>query len=776
MATLKSSPKTFFASLDLALPDGQTGINQQALCDLLETESAIQKAHISESQDESGLCIHYNSEILSLDKLKARLKIAGLELSGDYRQEKLHVTGMDCPDCATIIEHSLKRIDGVLSANVSYAAGLLRLEFDKRRTSLKNLTKLLKPLGYSLSLDEKPRNWWQRNYEMVMSLLAGVLLLTAWILGGYPKISLGFAIGAFISGGWLTLRDSIQTLLQKRFDIDVLMVIAAIGAASIGAWAEGALLLFLFSLGHALEHKALNRARGAVKALANLAPKVALVKRDGQDIEVPVEELILGDNVTIRPGQLISVDGKIVKGASAINQAPITGESVPVDKKMNDEIFAGSINGEGLLSVTVTKLAADTTLNRMIKLVLEADTQKSPTQRFTDQFVKYFVPIVLIAVIALIFIPPLLGASWLASFYRAMAVLVAASPCALAIATPAAILSGVARAAQKGVLIKGGMHLENLSQVRAIAFDKTGTLTIGKPEVHDVIVIDAQDESEVLKIAASVESLSEHPIAHAVVQAAKSRKIEFQSASDLQAITGRGLQAKINNQLVLVGAYKLFDAIPEKVKSKVDNLLNQGRTVMIIKLGDKWLGAIGVTDTVRPESKGTLARLKAMGIGNTVMLSGDNQRVAQTIADEIGITDVNANLLPEEKLKAISTLEKNYGAIAMVGDGVNDAPAMARATVGIAMGGVGSDVAMEASDVVLMADDLSMLPFAVTLSHSASRIIKQNLWGSLSIVAFLMVATIGGFAGIGFAVAIHEGSTLVVVLNALRLLRHKAKF
>ena len=555
------------------------------------------------------------------------------------------------------------------------------------------------------------------------------------------------------------------------------MVLAALGAAVLGDFAEGALLLFLFSLGHALEHFAMERAHNAIRALAKLSPKMARVARDGKEIEIAVEQLQRGDIVIVRAGERIPIDGMIAKGRSAVDQSPITGESVPLDKVEGDAVFAGTVNGNGALEIAVTKLARDTTLARVMQMVEEAQTQKSPTQRFTEKFESVFVPVVLALDVTLIVIPPILGIAPLdVSFYRAMALLVAASPCALAIGTPAAILSAVAQAARNGVLVKGGAHLENLGALNAIAFDKTGTVTKGKPEVTDVVAMtnDQLANDKLLALAAAVESRSTHPLAQAVVRAAQERGLEFPSVDAVESLTGRGMGAILDRATVLIGNLKLFDderiAVDDSIHERVELFEREGKTTMVIARGSAILGILALADTPRIESKDALARLKSLGIRQTIMLTGDNERVAATIAKQVGLTDYRANLMPEDKVTAIRELKTKYGAVAMIGDGVNDAPALANATVGIAMGGAGTDVALETADIALMGDDLSKLPFAVGLSRAARAVIRQNLAIALGVIALLIVASVTGFVSLGVAILLHEGSTLAVVGNALRLL------
>ncbi len=634
-----------------------------------------------------------------------------------------------------------------------------------------------KALGYQVAGEETASGWWAAYRELGFSLMAGGLLLTGWLMSftavpaAVPWVAF---VVAYAAGGYFALRDAWQSLRRGHLNIDTLMIVAAMGAAALGAWAEGALLLFLFSLGHALEHLAMDRARRAIEALAELAPRTALVIRDDGEVEVPVDTLAPGERVVVKPGQRIPVDGEVLAGASAVDQAPITGESMPVDKRIGDKVYTGTVNGEAALQIMVTRLAGDSTLSRMVKMVAEAGAQRSPTQRFTQNFERVFVPSVLLGAGLLIVLPPAFGFPFAEAFYRAMAVLVAASPCALAIATPAAVLSGVARAARGGVLIKGGAHLENLGTLRAIAFDKTGTITRGEPVVTDVVPYEVADK-QLLEVAAAVESRSAHPLAKAVVLEARARGLSWPEAGELESVTGKGVRAEVGGQTVQIGNFALFDAqeVPGGLSQQVFRLEAEGKTTMVVKAADRFLGVLALADTPRQGVGEVLRRLHDIDIQRTIMLTGDNLRVGQAIARAVGLDQVRAGLLPADKVAAIDDLLRRYQQVAMVGDGVNDAPALARATVGVAMGGASTDVALEAADVALMADDLSKLPFAVELSRAARRVIRQNLWLSLGVVALLIPATLMGLAGIGVAVVIHEGSTLVVVFNALRLLGHK---
>jgi len=763
--------------LPLVLPDvaDERDACVGRLTRLLQAEG-LELAHLVHEDGSTRLCLHYDSQRFSVSRVRDLTQAVGAKIGDRFHHENLRIDGMDCPTCATVIEHALQRMDGVLEASVSYAAELLRLEFDSEKIRRSAIVGRIQALGYAVREEGHEAGWFAEHRELVFSVVAGLLLLAGWLAGrvDVPRsLALGLLLGAYAAGGFYTLRDAWQSLRSRRFDIDTLMIVAAAGAAALGAWEEGALLLFLFSLGHALEHMAMDRARKAIEALAELAPKTAIVQRDGVEIEVRVEDLQRGDRVIVKPGQRIPADGQVATGNSAVDQSPVTGESMPVDKQAGDKVFAATVNGEGALIVEVTKLARESTLARMMDLVAEAQTQKSPTQRFTDRFERIFVPVVLVGVGLLIVLPPLFGFPFAESFYRAMAVLVAASPCALAIATPSAVLSGIARAARGGVLIKGGVHLENLGVLTAIAFDKTGTLTVGKPRVTDVVAINA-DEADLLTVAAAVESRSAHPLAQAVVTEAKQRGLIWSEAGEVEAVTGKGLRATVDGKKIVIGNAKLFDgeSIPEAIRQHAERLQTEGKSIMLIQADGQFLGVMGLADTPRDGVKQVLERLRQIGISKTVMLTGDNERVGRAIADAVGLDEVKAGLLPEDKVKAMDELGQRYGQVAMIGDGVNDAPAMARATVGIAMGGAGTDVALETADVALMADDLSKLPFAVALSRASRRIIRQNLWVSLGVVVLLIPATLFGWAGIGLAVLVHEGSTLVVVINALRLLAY----
>lgn len=635
--------------------------------------------------------------------------------------------------------------------------------------------------------------------ELIFALLSGAFLAVGFAIeklveSGPDWAPLACYVAAYFFGGFYTLKEAIDNARARKFKIDSLMLVAATGAAILGEFAEGALLLFLFSIGHALENYAMGRAKRAIDALAELAPDTATLLRAGEQVTVPVEELAVGDVVLVRPNERLAADGFVIDGRSAINQAPVTGESIPVDKRpvsdrasarentaaiaSQSQVFAGTINGSGALEIEVTRKASESTLSKVAELVATAETERSPTQRMTDKFERIFVPLVLALAVLLLFAPFVIDEPFSESFYRSMAVLVAASPCALAIATPSAVLSGVARAARGGVLIKGGAALEDLGTLKAMAFDKTGTLTEGEPRITDVIPIGAASEEQLLSVAVAVERLSDHPLAQAVVRDGLDRLKGQDSAkaSDLKSLTGRGVIAQLNGETAWIGKAEMFGAegiepLDLAAADAIARLREQGRTTMAVRLGDRDLGVIGLMDTAREGAREALAELRSLGIERMLMISGDHTKVAEAIGREVGLDEAIGDLMPQDKVDMIDALSRE-AKVAMVGDGVNDAPAMAKATVGIAMGAAGSDVALETADVALMADDLRHLPFAVGLSRQSRAIIRQNVYVSLGIVAILVPATIFGL-GIGPAVIAHEGSTLLVVFNALRLLGYK---
>lgn len=622
------------------------------------------------------------------------------------------------------------------------------------------------------------------DLRLALSLTCGALLVIAWVGESWFRLPHAWAVALFVASGtfgaWMLVRSNVAVIRAGRYraDIDLLMLLAAVGAAALGEWAEGTFLLFLFSLANAAEHYAMGRATGAIRALGDLTPPTArILLPDGHDEVVAIEQVSRGVLVLVRPAERIPVDGVIRTGRSMVDQAPITGESVPVDKVPGDAVFAGTVNGEGALQIETTKVAGERTLDRIIQLVAHAQAHKARTEQLTARFERVFVPLVLLGAAALIVTPPLIGGwPWSLSIYRGMALLVAASPCALALGTPAAILSGIAQAARHGVLVKGGAQLEALGMVQVLAVDKTGTLTIGRPEVTDVVALDG-DTGCLLAVAGAVERQSQHPLAESIVRRADLEGVASLEASPLDSVTARGVRAVVAGAAVEIGSVRMWadlpGGLPSEVQETVARLQAQARTTIIVRHGDRWLGVFGVADPARPGARGALDALRRLGISPVVMLTGDNAHVAETIGREVGVDEVRAHLMPEDKALAIEELRRRYGGVAMIGDGVNDAPALAQASVGIAMGAAGTAAALEAADIALMSDDIAQVPFAIGLARQVRRIILQNLVVALGVIAMLIVFTTTGTIGIGPAVVMHEGSTLVVIANALRLLAYR---
>ncbi len=795
---------------------------------VIREEKGVEDVHVAEAKNGGvpKLCFHYNPSKISISRIRLLAKQVGTSITEQIGHQLLEVKGVRHTRHARTIEQSLRSLEGMLEISVSLS-GMVRVEYNKAFLNDNKVIDALKKEGLTIpntavnaarylkqvgkySDENKKEHDHEHDHshsgilgektDLYFSIISGIFLAIGFVLSFIDVVPSWLTVGSFVVsylfGGYYTLLESIESLSKKSFEVDLLMLVAAVGAASLGKWTEGALLLFLFSMGHALEHHAMNKARKSIKALSGLAPKTALLKVNGSVKEINIDQIKISDTIVVRPDSKIPVDGVVIFGHSSVDQSAITGESMPVDKypvgdttidyskqsniNNDNRVYAGTINGSGSIEVQVIRLAKDTTLSRLIALVNEAQTQKSPTQRFTDKFEKYFVPSVLGLVVILIGAFLVIDETFGDSFYRAMTVLVASSPCALAISTPSAVLSGVARAAKGGVLIKGGRPLEDLGMLSAIAFDKTGTLTEGKPKLTDVVTFGGISEIQLLQIAVAVESLSDHPLARAIVRDGTAR-IDgelYNHAQNLESVAGKGIKATLNGDIIYIGNLVLHKDIDEvkpdeTIASKMQALEEKGNTTMLVRRNDEYIGIIALMDIPREEAKETLRALKSMGIRRMIMLTGDNQKVANAVADEIGITDAWGGLLPEEKVNAIKSLKANELKVAMVGDGVNDAPAMAHSTVGIAMGAASSDVALETADIALMGNTLDTLPFAIGLSRKTRQIIKQNLWISLGMVALLIPATIFGFANMAVAVVLHEGSTLVVVFNALRLLGYR---
>lgn len=728
--------------------------------------------------------------------------------------------GRACEACASVLEGRVRQFEGVRRASASYMGGVLSITYDDNLVSPGQLMQNIRQLGVNVAPSRAEfspavetaapaqpplrRAWrWltEQNLEAIFTVITLVAMSLGWLTGtfGAPVwVSTISYVVAYVAGGTFGLKGGLEALRDHTIDIDLLMILAALGAAIVGAPFEGAMLLFLFSLSNVLQDYAMDRTRNAIRALMKLRPEQALVRRGSRLVTLPIDQIVIGDRFVVRPGDRIPLDGTVIAGESAVDQASITGESMPVAKRPGDTVLAGTINQNGSLEAKVTRLANDSTIAKMIKLVEEAQSEKAHTQRFLDKAEQYYAMGVIIFTILVAAIPIFVwGQEFQTAFYRAMAVMVAASPCALVISTPASILSAIGNGARKGVLFKGGVYMEQAAGIKVVAFDKTGTLTEGKPRLTDVTVI-AQEpktpavatlwrgtEDDLLALAAAIEAKSEHVLAQATVEAARERNLQMSEALAFQAATGKGVRGIIGDMDIRVGNLRYFEEFShhglEAARQEIERLQAAGKTsVIVAQITDEGqtahiLGVIAFADKVRADSAGVVRELKALGVERVVMLTGDNERVARAIATEVGVDDYYADLLPEDKVRLIKQLEAQYGAVAMVGDGVNDAPALASASIGIAMGAAGSDVALETADVVLLADDLGNIPYVIALSRQTRRTLLTNLGFAAAMIAIMIVAIFTANLPLPLAVLGHEGGTVLVSLNGLRLLVYKRR-
>lgn len=676
-------------------------------------------------------------------------------MDNGVKKQVYRVQGFSCSGCAATFEKNVKALPHVEEAQVNFGAAKLTVYGE---ASLAELEKAGAFEGLKLYPEEQPlpteREPLWKQPGTIRTALSAVLLAAGWALqlawgeaSLWPVLFYGLSI--LIGGATLFLKG-LRNLGRLQFDMNTLMTVAVIGAAIIGEWGEGATVVFLFAISEALESYSMDKARQSIRSLMEIAPKTATVRRNGKEMAIGVEDIRIGDTMIVKPGQKLAMDGVVRKGRSAVNQAAITGESIPVQKEPGDPVYAGTLNEEGLLEVEVTKRAEDTTLARIIHLVEEAQAERAPSQAFVDRFARYYTPAIMVVAAAIAILPPLFGGGdWSTWVYQGLAVLVVGCPCALVVSTPVAIVTAIGNAARNGVLIKGGIYLEEAGRLRVVAFDKTGTLTKGVPEVTDLRAVGELSETECLTIAASLENGSQHPLASAIVKRAHQAGLSLRPADNLQSITGKGLSAEVDGTLYYIGSPRLCNelyphGLEPALEQEVHALQAKGRTVMLLGTANRPLAIFAVADAVRESSRETIARLKQLGIERTVMLTGDNQLTASAIAESIGIDHYEAELLPEQKLEAIKRLKQAEGHVAMVGDGVNDAPALAAATVGIAMGGAGTDTALETADIALMADDLSKLPFTIRLSRKALAVIKQNIAFALLLKAFALLLLIPG--------------------------------
>jgi len=591
-----------------------------------------------------------------------------------------------------------------------------------------------------------------------------------------PWFSVAFYLLGIVAGTWFVLPKAWRSATSVRPDMNLLMVVAVIGAAAIGEWFEATTVAFLFAVSLLLESWSVGRARRAIATLMDLSPPTARIRDEqGKDIDISPTEVAVGTIFIVRPGEKFPLDGRVVSGASAVNQAPITGESAPVDKQSGSDVFAGTVNGDGLLEVESTRPAENTRLAQIVRMVGDAQSERSPSEQWVEQFARYYTPAVMVLALLLLVSPPLLfGAAWSVSLYRSLVLLVIACPCALVISTPVSIVAAIAAAATNGVLIKGGLYVEMPAHLKAIAVDKTGTLTHGKAEVIDIVPLNGHTEIELLERAAALESGSDHPLAQAIVRMANEKGVLVPAADGFEIIQGKGAQGRINGKLFWLGSHRYLEERKQDtpdVHAQLESLQASGRSIVVIGNDEHVCGFFSLADTVRPETAGILGQLHDAGIQCVVMLTGDNTGTAQAIAKQVGIDSVYAELLPENKVDVIEDLVLRYKYVAMVGDGVNDAPALARSSLGIAMGAVGTDAAIETADIALMSDDLSKLPWLIHHSHRTMAIIRQNIFFSLGIKLLFVVLTFAGVASLWAAIAADTGASLIVIFNSLRLLR-----
>lgn len=704
---------------------------------------------------------------------------AGQAVPG-YAKTVLRIAGLDCADCAAKLEKRIAALAGVQKAVLNFGAGKMTVEHN---ITVNEIIAVVKKAGYQAISESdmgkpavKETAWWRKPRTLATiasGLLLSIAMLIDWFGASQNAVVALYALTMAI-GGYHVAKSGLYGLKSMTLDTNFLMVIACIGAAAIGEWSEGATVVFLFSLGNALQAYTIDKTRNSIRALMELAPHEALVSRNGEELRLPVEEIRVGDVILVKPGEKIAMDGTVQNGHSTVNQAAITGESMPVEKQVGDSVYAGTVNEQGALEIVATKLAEDSTLAKIMHMVEEAQAKKAPMQQLVDVFARYYTPAVIIAAVGLSIIPTLFFyQSFDLWFYRALVLLVISCPCALVISTPVSIVSAVGNASRHGVLIKGGAYLEQMGKIKTIAFDKTGTLTEGRPKVTDVINLASNvTVDEIALLAAAVEKWSEHPLAQAIVNYADSQSLP--PVENFKALVGLGVQAELNGTTLYVGNIRLFEKLGVSLTSydsTLSQLERQGKTVMLVGTNTEVYGAIAVADTVRDNSAEAIAALKSTGVKQIVMLTGDNGRVAEAIAHNLGVNAFYSDLLPENKADILKKLTDEHGSVAMVGDGVNDAPALATATVGIAMGVAGSDTALETADIALMSDDLSKLSYVMQLSNKTVSIIKQNITFSVGIKLLFVVGTFLGFVNLWLAVLADTGAALLVTLNGMRLVR-----
>lgn len=711
-------------------------------------------------------------------------------MSHPSKQITIVVQGIDCPDEVAMVERALRGFESVRDVKTNIMTGKVTVAYDGLTNSQEFVQAICKE-GFSAKLetdsgDDKTDKAQKKRFVSVLvsgvATAAGMLIL--WTPWSSVNVQNGCFALAIISGAWFIVPKAISAAKRLRSDMNLLMVVAVTGAIGIGEWSEGAAVTFLFALSELLESYSVARARRAVKTLLDLSPETAFLKGTNGVEEVAVESVEVGETIVIRSGARIPLDGEVRSGVSSVNQAPITGESMPVEKSLGEKVFAGTINGEGLLEVGVMKGYRDTTLARIIHLIEEGQSQKAPSERAIDVFAKFYTPTVMVFAAFLFLIPTAMNPeSWADWFYRSLVILVIACPCALVISTPVSIVSGLTAMARRGVLIKGGAHLESIGRLRALAVDKTGTITEGQPRVAQVIPINVKSQVEVVRIAAAIDTHSDHPLAQAIVRFATETGIEFPQSQNYRSNTGRGAEAQIDGHQYFISNHRFVHDLglcSAEIEEQLEIIESQAQSVVIVGhyshkecLGEI-LGIIGVGDTIRNEAREAISALHKVGVKSVVMLSGDNQKTAAAIAGQTGIDEVYGDLLPDQKISRVQVMMAQYKHVAMVGDGVNDAPAMAAASVSIAMGAAGTDTAIETADIALMQDNLLEIAKTIHLGRRTVRIIKGNIIFALLVKAVFLVLAVMGTTSLWLAILADTGATLIVIANALRLLKPSA--
>ena len=775
------------------------------------------------------LTVTFDPEQTTEDAVSERVQKAGYSIEQPAQEQtgSFTVPEMDCPSCANKVNNALEKVDGITEIDLQPTTGTATVRYNPQTASDNDIVDAIEGAGYEVtesSADDSeataggvaaPAEIWTSSRAIKTWIGAGLLtlgmlfefLLTAQnstvenLLGFEFLLADILFLAAIASSGIPVVRSGYYSARNLSLDIDLLMATAIIAATGIGYFIEAATLAVLFSIAELLEDYAMDRARNSLRELMELSPDEATVRRDGKEETVVVDDVHVGDIVVVRPGEKIPMDGVVVEGGSAVNQAPITGESVPIDKTEDDEVYAGTINEEGYLEIEVTSEASENTLSRIIEMVQGAQQQKTESEQFVDRFADYYTPAVVVVAILVAAIPPLaFSAPWQTWFIRGLTLLVIACPCAFVISTPVSVVSGITSAAKNGVLIKGGKHLEAMGEVEAIAFDKTGTLTKGELAVTDVVPLNGYSEADLLRYVSGLERRSEHPIADAILDHATEADVTPAEVADFESITGKGIQAEIDGTTYFAGKPTLFDDLGADLShahvatdggvltaaedqceqgscvdladETIPDLQADGKTVVVVGTETSILGVVAIADEVRSDAKAAVDRLHELGIEHLIMITGDNEGTARAIGEQVGIDEYQAELLPDQKVEAIDELNEEYGGVAMVGDGVNDAPALATATVGIAMGAAGTDTALETADIALMGDDLSKLPYLYELSHKAGSVIQQNIWASLGAKALLAVGVPLGYVTVAVAVVVGDmGMSLGVTGNAMRLSR-----